>query len=658
MINYDFDIVAICISLIVLVSEMVRGTFRNKSSRMYATIVVLALVASLMDFGQAYISTADNVKSYYIPLSFAMNTVFFIVHTLMMPLYGVYTLVDTGIWNLLKSRKAKFSIVWRIIAAICVATILINIWSHNMFYITADAQYVRGGSIVVLYVATAIYITYIWYFMIKYRELIPKDKLLCQSLMYPIIIASLIIQFFLPNLLVEMFATSIALMMFSIVIRRRDQMLDPITKAKKFNAGVNNMRMILKTQTHVEIILIKMNNHRNINMYLGQNRFNEFLRKQSDMLNRIAEKGGIAGDLYFLESGLFAYMVPQRKDDLVEKTADDIAAYYKSSVNCGDMDVDVDARICIVRCPEDISDYDTLITLGTSFHDTLPKSKDVIQFRDYADDISYQLHNDIGNIINSALENREFEVHYQPIYSMREKRFVSAEALLRLHTEKYGWISPAMIIEAAEVSGRIYEIGDYVLEEVCRFISSYDITSIGLDKIHVNMSASQCIEVNLVKKIFDIAKKYKIDVSNLNFEINESAADVNPEIVDQNVRLLADRGITFSLDNYGTGYSNIKRVTDMPFDLVKLDRDFVSDLSDSDMLIMITETISMLKKMGKQVLIEGVEDETMMKCFTEMGTDFIQGCDFLQGFYYCKPLPAVQFLSFMEGKKSQDSSIY
>ncbi len=107
-------------------------------------------------------------------------------------------------------------------------------------------------------------------------------------------------------------------------------------------------------------------------------------------------------------------------------------------------------------------------------------------------------------------------------------------------------------------------------------------------------------------------------------------------------------GIHFALDDYGTGYSNVKRVTTLPVDIVKLDKTFVDGVDDPQMWIMVQDTIKMLKQMGKKVLVEGVEEEKVVMKFMDLGADYIQGCEYLQGYYFCRPLPEKDFVEYMQ----------
>lgn len=183
----------------------------------------------------------------------------------------------------------------------------------------------------------------------------------------------------------------------------------------------------------------------------------------------------------------------------------------------------------------------------------------------------FDLMRDIDSIIENAITHKLFKVYYQPIYSIKDKHFNSAEALIRLFDDKYGFISPELFIPAAERSGAIHRIGAFVLDEVCRFISSEDFKKLGIDYIEVNLSVAQCMRNDLSEEILDIMKRHNVSSESINLEITETAASYSQENLVENMNELSASGIGFSLDDYGTGYSNMDRVSSMQFDIIKLD---------------------------------------------------------------------------------------
>ena len=211
----------------------------------------------------------------------------------------------------------------------------------------------------------------------------------------------------------------------------------------------------------------------------------------------------------------------------------------------------------------------------------------------------------------------------------------------------YGNISPALFIPYAEKTNKIHIIGDFVLEKVCKFIGSEEYKSLGLDYIEVNMSVAQCFETDLVSKMRSWMEKYNVEPMQLRLEITEKASTFNPQVVEKNMHILHKMGVSFALDDYGTGFSNIKKMISLPFDVVKVNKTFVDEIENPNTETVVKDTIHMLKSLGKEVLIEGIETKDRADLFTNYDYDKKLGCDYLQGFYFSKPLPQTEFVKFL-----------
>ncbi|MBR5360935.1 MAG: EAL domain-containing protein, partial [Lachnospiraceae bacterium] len=523
-----------------------------------------------------------------------------------------------------------------------------NIFYPTIFRFDEHLRYVRCPGIITFYITSGIMVAFQIWLLLKYRDIIRKDKLVVMLSLYPIALLGIVLQIFMVSLLIEMFMISITMLLFSLIIRRDEELLDPLTGAKKYSVAREYIRNIMSTGTPVYILLIRLVNFRNIRLYLGEELLNQFLRSQSYKFRAFSRYNLLPGELYYLDDGLFGFFTEKQDYELVKKMGLQVKGHYSETLQVESFSVTIDARLCILRCPEDINNYNTLYSFSTNYHMILPEVKDVMNYPDYVDDRDFKIKSEIDDIIDRALDHGSFEMFYQPIYSILENRFVAAEAFIRLRDEVYGMIAPPMFISAAEISGTIHAIGDFVLEDVFRFISATDFDMLGLECIQVNMSTSQCIENNLVDKITALMDKYNMEPRRINFEITESAVDFDPDVVDQNISRLHEMGIRFALDDYGTGYSNVKRVTTLPVDIVKLDKTFVDGVDDPQMWIMVQDTIKMLKQMGKKVLVEGVEEEKVVRKFMDLGADYIQGCEYLQGYYFCRPLPEKDFVDFMQ----------
>lgn len=311
------------------------------------------------------------------------------------------------------------------------------------------------------------------------------------------------------------------------------------------------------------------------------------------------------------------------------------------TVKIDKFDLNLIPYVCLAKCPEDIDNFQSLISFGTDFHEKLPYNGEVIHADGSTVKSMVSLLTGMDSIIERALANHGFHVYYQPIYSIEKKRFVSAEALLRLIDEKEGFISPEIFIPAAEKSGAIHKIGDYVLTEVFQFIASSEYRKLGLEYIEINLSVSQCMHHGLADSILESMSRYGVSSNQVNLEITESAASYDQSVMSENLEQLSAAGITFSLDDYGTGYSNMYRIAALPLKIVKLDKTFVNN-QNSKMWTILQNTVRMIKDLNMEIVVEGIETEEMVKKFSDLK------CDFIQGYFFSKPIPQREFVEFID----------
>lgn len=250
------------------------------------------------------------------------------------------------------------------------------------------------------------------------------------------------------------------------------------------------------------------------------------------------------------------------------------------------------------------------------------------------------------NMIVSAIKEDRIEVFYQPIYATKQRTFTSAEALVRIREKDGSIVAPGRFIPVAEQTGLITRIGEIVFEKTCAFIAENRLRErYGIHYVEVNLSVKQCEKRKLADTYIDIMEKYDVDPACINLEITESASIQTRHIFRENMQKLLDHGVTFSLDDFGSGESNLNYIVEMPVSIVKFDRDMSQAyFADSKARFVMEAAMHMVHDMQLQIVSEGVETEEQMKTIVDLGIDYIQG------YYFSKPLPADEFLRFIEQK--------
>ena len=248
----------------------------------------------------------------------------------------------------------------------------------------------------------------------------------------------------------------------------------------------------------------------------------------------------------------------------------------------------------------------------------------------------------LENILDKALESNSIEVFYQPIFSTAQKRFTSAEALVRLRDENGKIISPIEFIPIAEKNGKIIELGRMVLDKVCHLLKESDITAKGIEYIEVNLSAVQCSTKTLAQTCISILEEHEISPYAINLEITESASLKHKDVFLKNLETLRDYGLRFSLDDFGTGQSNLNYIVDIPVDIVKFDRSMIYSYFKNPRARYVMEAaIQMMHGMDFKIVAEGIETKEQYQKMVELGIEYIQG------YYFSRPLPEHEFCEFL-----------
>lgn len=242
----------------------------------------------------------------------------------------------------------------------------------------------------------------------------------------------------------------------------------------------------------------------------------------------------------------------------------------------------------------------------------------------------------LETMLHKALEKGEFELHYQPKINAGTRAFSGLETLIRWKHPQRGWISPAQFIPAAEETGLINPIGEWVLRTACAQNKTWQNAGHPAFAVSVNISVRQLREQNLVELVPQILKETGLEPQFLELEITENLSMHNMEFVWNILHKLRKLGIKIAMDDFGTGYSSLSYLKKFPIDHLKIDQSFIRDIQSEEDLPIVRAIISMAHSLGLSVIAEGVETEVQAELLREMK------CDEIQGYLVSKPLPSAR----------------
>lgn len=636
MIHNCFNYCTIVLLILLFTTTIARKMNKGKLNRTFLTLICLILSATVIDL----FTSLGDLYLFPIWLRYVLHTLNILSFSAITPLYTVFVITLSDTWHKYYSNPI-YIIIMRVPFIAILAMLVANLFVNNVFSIDYNGVYNHEKLFELVYALDALYVLFGIYCILKNRKLYSAKQFVILILMLPIGIISVLVENYNPHFQICMFLHTTILYLISTVIMCPEETIDSITGIKNFNAYSQDMKRKFKNDQIFSIIMVNIRNYRSVFNLLGYDETNILMNKIVKVLSETANSLGIYHEIYNLDNRKLRIVIPGKINEQITTIAERIGAILKLKFKIKDIEINIDPCVCISQCPQDIKDFKSLISFGEEFDNIGDFQRSILIADNLVDHRRYDIIKNIDDIIENAFINDSFSVYFQPIYSVQKKRFTSAEALLRLKDKQFGFISPDIFIPAAEKNGSISRIGDFVLNDVCKFISTKAFKSLDIEYIEVNLSVAECLQSELASNVISTLDKYKVPRSKINLEITETAAAAEQKVLDDNILKLSKEGINFSLDDYGTGYSNMERIISLPFELIKLDKTFTKIENNPKLVTVIKSTVSMIKDMNMKIVVEGVETKEILDFFVDLE------CDYIQGYYFSKPLPKDEFVEFI-----------
>ena len=635
-----FDICSIPIFLLIIYACLVRRMTTSWAERLFLTVNVLSLICAALDIWMEFVVNPVPITEQAAALGMWISFTYKLLHNLSFVFYLLFVFVITRTLHKLRSKASRIA-VWAPFFILAIFLVQ-NFFTRSMFTVTTEGGYSRGPMLMVVYVVAGIYGFAGMLYTIYCRRYLEDSKWAALLSVYLLIFAAVIAELFVPQLLVEMFAIAIGVLLVLNLVMRPEEAMDGYVVISTRRAYENDLKNSIRSGDNFQIVIVRMSNANEIRSYLGEKRYYSYVNEIVDEIRQLYAGNHIHIEMYFERPGIIYLILDDPRfevSSVVQVFMDGVQQRTKEFM---DMGVQFEPRICTIHYPEEMSDYNEILELGRKF--TVIGSPDKIiysasELKEHPDFDSI-VHMD--EILTRAMTEDSLRVLYQPIYNVNTKRFESAEALSRLVDRVYGTISPALFIPASEANGLILSLGERILESVFRFISENDMDELGLSTVEINLSVAQMLQPKLPAVLSALQKKYGIDPKRINFEITESMFDNLSNVIVQNVQLLGEAGYSFSLDDYGTGYSSIQRMNKYPLRFVKIDKSMTDETLTETGNVIMMNTIRMMHDINKKLVVEGVETKETMSALSDMNADYIQG------FYYSKPLSEEALVEFLK----------
>lgn len=633
-----FEYVSIAICLIMLFLFRGRQKSRLPIYKTYYGMMLLALLASVFDILSVIIIGQE--QQYREGLIYLLNIVFLLSYNALPALYIICVLFmvnidykESKLWEYLILIPLMFSFFLLITSPM----------THLVFYVDENHVYRHGEGFFIVILILIFQFAICIFTVAKYRKELGTTKNFYLTTSLVLILSAQMLQLLQPKYLTFCFALVLGMCVVIYMTQGPEEIFDH-TNAMFVQSLFDSVMADYSVGKEFSLIIVKYHEFDLLVDSFGEDQVNSLLRSVNGFFTSLHPTASV----YRVEESIYAIKLKRMmvNQDELSEIQNQILYRFDVPWKNGDMEIVLPISLVSLKMPSDAKD----IMQFSKVLDKITRAEIPINAVWGVGDLeSVNRKEAIMRAVKRAVERKEFQVFYQPIYSTAEKKIVAAEALIRLFDPDLGFISPEIFIPMVEKEGYIVNIGHFVLEEVCKFYSKNKLDEKGIQFIEVNLSPVQCMYPGLSDEVAAIMKQNNILESQINFEITETSAMAANPVVTENINRLLGSGIDFSLDDYGTGYSNLGYLSELPFKNVKIDKSLLWSADTNEKAdLTLQNTISMAKKLDIKIVVEGVETQQQVKKLLDLQADYFQG------YYFSKPVNGENFLKYISTFEAQE----
>ena len=633
---FYFAAILVSLTSIVFTKFQKRTDLSQNKTFLLMNYIVLAnaVTCFLAEICDALMSTSGVFYNLLLVCQF----LYFMVHITLAPALFWYVMTVAGSFF---GRSLGFKLLCLLPYMVSELLVITNPLTKYVYYYTDDMVFVRNWGEIILYIVSIAYMAVAFTnLMLSWNALRRRSRwalvyFLCVTLF------GVVVQFLYIGIKSELFCEALALVGVMLSIENEDDRLDFESGFYNRNALKMDVAHLLAKKRVMSCVCLKITNMDMVSRITGLSNTEEIIHEVADFVRTVVPRYCV----YRATPGTLVIILRHDRYSKLssdpQRVAEKLEERFKSDWTVHGSPLKLSPVIMTAEIPSHIHNLRDLLYMIDS-----PVPKDIDDTILSGEDLDFLIRREaVEAAVSKGLLEHNFEVYYQPTHCTDALKIHGAEALIRLHDKELGMLYPDEFIPIAEQTGNIDDIDEFVLKEVCAFIKSGEAKRLGMDCVNVNLSVIQCMANDFVKRIMDIVDSYGIPKSFINFEITESVAASDNDLLSDVITRLKQNGFQFSMDDYGTGYSNMHSLFALDFDIVKIDKSILWDADKSERgQIILENCVHMIKQMKRRILVEGVETREHVDKLTALGVDY------LQGYFFSKPITQGELLKYQAVK--------
>lgn len=632
--NIDFQLSAVVVLLAVVYFQISGRHIPIKRNRIFLLttyVEILTIVSSLIVrgfFEYRGMDSAEQIR-FMIRIYYALQ-------------YFVPILIMTYlvIWAGRSVRENGIALVLYFLPIVVyVEEIVRNFVTDHLYYFDKQYGYLDSSNVNILNGVAIYCLMYGLIYCVVRDKFNSFAKLTTVAVLGIVTAGAVILQGQVPSVVFVDFVVAIVLLIVYFVVQNPSEMLDNTTQVLNRNMLDELLRTDIVTGHRFDLVVLALDDFKFVNKTFGVKVGDMMLLQVAHFLSTLTKKGLV----YRYGSDQFALQIRPGDTDTCE-ILEQIQERFRHPWITDTVSVMMTTAISCISCPDDGNALEAIVdAVDYSILSAKKSGKGRVVFAKDLDLFSLRKEKAIELALERAIEQDTIQVYYQPIFNTEKQKYTSAEALVRIYDDLLGNIPPDIFIPIAEKNGSIVKMGTMIFEKVCKFISEHNLKDTSIEYIEVNVSVVQCMQQDFVETLNDIMDYYHVLPQQINLEVTETAAVNSISVLQENIEKLYHQGISFSLDDYGSGYATIGYIHRLPFQIIKLDKLMVWDAFENERAgITLKHTVGMLKELNLHIVAEGVETKEQQMRLAGIG------CDYLQGWYYSKAISQEEFADLIQ----------
>ena len=643
--NVDFLIAALLFLFIILYHFMQQQGLYMQNNQTFLWLVVLGILNICFNLGSTVVLSLHDpelasLAEFSLTAMFILEILF--ANSMLSHIYRQFPYKVIG-------HKTR-TVLCAVLPGIFTALLLSNHWTGLFFRVSLDSSYSRGQFFSAIPLITAGYLLLCTLTCILYRSHMSHYKRYAVYEMVLIMVIAGLFQAFYPQVLIMGFSVGLAITVMFFTINNPFHYTDSMTSTFDVRYFRDRCQYLLQHHRSFHVLLLELSQMKRINNVTGTGFGNSILQTTALMLRDIDKE-----NLIFRVTGK-RFLVMTTSLVAYEAARTRILQFFSEPIRVEDREIQVPVTLCGILDAQQLGSSDNLLAYSEyllSLVSSPQKAPSLIQ--NSSETLKgFRYNQTVDQFLNTAVQDNLFELVYQPVYSNKEGRFTSMEALSRLRHPVFGPISPDIFIRLAEKNDLIPQIGLLQLRRACQFLRDNPEILENMDSLKVNLSPVELMRPGHVDRLIATIREYQLPTEFFQFEITETVATEYSASLSHISAKFIDAGIKLCMDDFGSGYANLNTVFRLPFSTIKLDRSLLRDICSNDKAASLYQgLISSIHSMDLKIIAEGVETKQELQQVLDCGVEQIQG------FYYSRPLPPQDLLNLihkqMDEKKTEEN---